>query len=100
MIEDSSTLQMDGALCKLLGKTPEEIYQLEENELLSYESVDELKETLLSTKDYVVAIIDIINKLDDKINSYKKKYCPENLKEKIENQKLYYIKLLLLCLMK
>ncbi len=38
MIEDSSTLQMDGALCKLLGKTPEEIYQLEENELLSYES--------------------------------------------------------------
>ena len=38
MIEDSSVLQMDGAICKLLSKTPEEIYRLEKDGLLSYES--------------------------------------------------------------
>lgn len=37
MIEDSSILQMDGAICKILGKTPSQIFKLEEEGLLSYE---------------------------------------------------------------
>lgn len=37
MIEESATLQMDGALCKLLGKTPSQIFKLEEDGFLSYE---------------------------------------------------------------
>ena len=37
MIEDSSILQMDGAICKLLSKTPSQIYELEKNGKLSYE---------------------------------------------------------------
>ena len=37
LIEDSSVLQMDGALCKILSKTPSQIYELEKNGFLSYE---------------------------------------------------------------
>ena len=37
MIEESTTLQMDGALCKILNKTPSQIHQLEEDGFLSYE---------------------------------------------------------------
>lgn len=37
MIEDSPTLKMDGAICKLLGKTPSQIYELEEQGYLSYD---------------------------------------------------------------
>lgn len=37
MIEDSPVLQMDGEVCLALRKTPSQIYQLEEDGLLSYE---------------------------------------------------------------
>ena len=37
MIEESSVLQMDGEVCLALRKTPSQIYQLEEQGLLSYE---------------------------------------------------------------
>lgn len=37
MIEDSPVLQMDGEVCLALRKTPSQIYQLEEEGLLSYE---------------------------------------------------------------
>lgn len=41
-------------------------------ELTFYESEEDLKNTYLSTKTYVMVIIDIINKLDKLINNYKK----------------------------
>lgn len=37
MIDDSPVLQMDGEVCLALRKTPSQIYQLEEEGLLSYE---------------------------------------------------------------
>ena len=37
MIDDSTIMQMDGAICKLLSKTPSQIYDLEKNGFLSYE---------------------------------------------------------------
>lgn len=37
LIEDSAILQMDGAICKLLSKTPSQIYDLEKKGFLSYE---------------------------------------------------------------
>lgn len=37
MIENSPLLQMDGALCKLLSKTPSQLFELEEQGKLSYE---------------------------------------------------------------
>lgn len=37
MIEDSTVLQMDGAICKLLSKTPSQLYELEKQGHLSYE---------------------------------------------------------------
>ena len=40
-------------------------------DLLSYEDINELKDTLISTKEYVEAIITIINRLDNKLNAYK-----------------------------
>ncbi|MGN0992634.1 MAG: UvrD-helicase domain-containing protein, partial [Bacilli bacterium] len=40
-------------------------------ELTFFESINELKDTYLSTKPYVVSIINIINKLDILINNYK-----------------------------
>ena len=41
-------------------------------ELTRFESVEEMKETLLSTKPYIIAISNIINKFDDYFNKYKK----------------------------
>ena len=41
------------------------------NELCSYESIDNIKDTILKTKDYVAVIIDIILNLTKKINFYK-----------------------------
>ena len=41
-------------------------------ELVRFNSLDELKEVYLSTRDYVSIIIFIINKLDEKINRYKR----------------------------
>ncbi len=38
-----------------------------------FNSVEEVKETYLSTYSYVKVILDIIKKLDDKVNSYKQK---------------------------
>ena len=37
MIKDSSLMQMDGEVCLALRKTPSQIYELEEQGLLSYE---------------------------------------------------------------
>ena len=37
LIEDNAILQMDGAICKLLSKTPSQIRKLEEDGFLSYE---------------------------------------------------------------
>ena len=37
MIEDNPVLQMDGEVCLALRKTPSQVYQLEEEGLLSYE---------------------------------------------------------------
>ena len=37
LIEESSVLQMDGAICKLLSKTPSQIRHLEDEGFLSYE---------------------------------------------------------------
>lgn len=37
MIDESPVLQMDGEVCLALRKTPSQIYQLEEEGLLSYE---------------------------------------------------------------
>ena len=42
-------------------------------ELTTYKDIDEIKETILSTKDYIVLIIDIIKKLNNKLNSFKYK---------------------------
>jgi len=42
-------------------------------ELTSYKDIDEIKDTILSTKDYIVLIIDIIKKLNNKLNSFKYK---------------------------
>ncbi|MBO5182994.1 MAG: UvrD-helicase domain-containing protein [Bacilli bacterium] len=42
-------------------------------ELVSYESVDEIKESILLTKDYIEIILSIILKLDTKITEYKQK---------------------------
>ena len=39
--------------------------------LCKYEDIDDMKRQILSTKDYVEVIIDIILKLDDKIKQYK-----------------------------
>lgn len=36
-IRDNRQLQLDGELCMLLGKTPSQIAQLEDNGFLSYE---------------------------------------------------------------
>ena len=41
------------------------------NDLCSYENIDNIKDTILKTKDYVKVIIDIILKLTKKINYYK-----------------------------
>lgn len=41
------------------------------NDLCSYEDIDNIKDTILKTKDYVKVIIDIILKLTKKINYYK-----------------------------
>ena len=46
-------------------------------ELLIYEDIDELKDTLISTKPYIEAIITIINRLDDKLNNYKYGFLTE-----------------------
>lgn len=37
LIEENAILQMDGEVCLALRKTPSQIYQLEEQGLLSYE---------------------------------------------------------------
>jgi len=37
LIDDSPVLQMDGAVCKMLGKTPSQIREIEDNGFLSYE---------------------------------------------------------------
>ena len=37
LIDDSAVLQMDGALCKMLSKTPSQLRKLEEDGFLSYE---------------------------------------------------------------
>ena len=42
-------------------------------ELTTYKGIDEIKDTILSTKDYIVLIIDIIKKLNNKLNSFKYK---------------------------
>lgn len=42
-------------------------------ELTTYKDIDEIKDTILSTKDYIVLIIDIIKKLNNKLNSFKYK---------------------------
>ncbi len=42
--------------------------------LTSYEDINEIKESIYSTKDYIEVIIDIILKLDKKINDFKFKY--------------------------
>ena len=42
------------------------------NDLCSYENIDNIKDTILKTKDYVKVIIDIILNLTKKINYYKR----------------------------
>ena len=42
-------------------------------ELTTYKDIDEIKNIILSTKDYIVLIIDIIKKLNNKLNSFKYK---------------------------
>ncbi len=42
--------------------------------LLTYSDKSEIKETLISTKDYIKIIIDIIKELDHQINDYKDKF--------------------------
>lgn len=39
--------------------------------LIKYDSVSSMKESIYITKDYIKLIIEIINKLDDKLNKYK-----------------------------
>ncbi len=39
--------------------------------LTQYESVNNIKETILSTKTYLISLIEIINELDEKIKQYK-----------------------------
>lgn len=41
-------------------------------DLTRFESIDEMKESLLSIKPYIIAISNIINKFDDYFNKYKK----------------------------
>lgn len=41
-------------------------------DLTRFENIEEMKESLLSTKPYIIAISDIINKFDDYFNKYKK----------------------------
>jgi len=41
-------------------------------DLTRFDSIDEMKESLLSTKTYIIAISNIINKFDLEINKYKK----------------------------
>ena len=52
----------------LVAKTKEII------NLLSYESLDEIKETILKTKDYAVILLDIIKELNKKVNTYKEEH--------------------------
>ena len=42
-------------------------------DLCTYKDIDEIKDTILSTKDYIVLIIDIIKKLNNKLNTFKYK---------------------------
>ena len=42
--------------------------------LLRFKDIDEIKESILKTKDYAKVIIDIIKELDEKINIYKNKH--------------------------
>ena len=42
-------------------------------ELTTYKDIDEIKNIILSTKDYIILIIDIIKKLNNKLNSFKYK---------------------------
>lgn len=63
-------------LPRIVKNTKEEREKINEllkdlKNLTKYRSEQELKETYLSTKTYVKVIIDIIEKLDQKINSYK-----------------------------
>lgn len=41
-------------------------------DLTRFENIEEMKESLLSTKPYIIAISNIINEFDDKFNKYKK----------------------------
>ncbi|MBP3461798.1 MAG: UvrD-helicase domain-containing protein [Bacilli bacterium] len=47
---------------------------IKESKSLTQYSLEEIKENILSTKDYVEVILEIIEKLDKKINEYKFKY--------------------------
>ena len=44
------------------------------NDLLRFDSFDNIRKTILSTKEYMEVIIDIINKLDNEVNSYKDRH--------------------------
>ncbi|MBR6690648.1 MAG: UvrD-helicase domain-containing protein [Bacilli bacterium] len=43
-------------------------------DLTRFESIDEMKQSLLSTKPYIIAISNIINKFDKEFNKYKKEH--------------------------
>ncbi|MBQ9318764.1 MAG: UvrD-helicase domain-containing protein [Bacilli bacterium] len=57
-------------------KYKEEINNIikEINELTLYENIDEMKEEILETKDYVSIILDIIKKLDKYVSDFKKRH--------------------------
>ena len=42
--------------------------------LLRFDDLDEIKESILSTKEYIEIIIDIIKELDEKVSNYKNKW--------------------------
>ena len=44
------------------------------NELLRFENINEIKQSILSTKEYIEVIIEIIKKLDKEVLLYKNKY--------------------------